>query len=125
MTSSSHHGCPDPGWAASCDRATTRITTGASLKPDSASSTPVSRRGNGTRRSTEKTAAASVEVRTAPTSRATVQLTFKIRYAALPTTATETATPRVDRAAAGATDDRIEDHSVVRPPSARITTSAT
>ena len=48
-------------------------TTGASLNPDSASSIPVSRRGSGTRRSTENTAAASVEVRIAPTSSATVQ----------------------------------------------------
>ena len=39
------------------------MTTGASLKPDSASSIPVIRRGSGTRRSTENTAAASVEDR--------------------------------------------------------------
>ena len=48
------------------EKATTRITTGASLNPDSASSTPVSRLGSGTLRSTEKTAAASVEETTAP-----------------------------------------------------------
>ena len=48
------------------ENATTRITTGASLKPDSASSTPVSRDGSGTLRRTEKTAAASVEETTAP-----------------------------------------------------------
>ena len=48
------------------EKATTRMTTGASLKPDSASSMPVSRAGRGTLRSTEKTAAASVEETTAP-----------------------------------------------------------
>ncbi len=48
------------------EKATTRMTTGASLKPDSASSVPVIRLGSGIRRSTEKTAAASVEETTAP-----------------------------------------------------------
>lgn len=48
------------------EKATTRMTTGASLKPDSASSTPVTRAGSGTLRSTEKTAAASVDETTAP-----------------------------------------------------------
>ena len=57
-------------WAAS---ATTRMTTGASLNPDSASSIPLSRRGSGTVLSTENTAAASVELRIAPMSSATVQ----------------------------------------------------
>ncbi len=52
------------------EKATTRMTTGASLKPDSASSTPVRRAGSGTLRSTEKTAAASVEDTTAPISSA-------------------------------------------------------
>ena len=42
------------------------MTTGASLKPDSASRTPVTRVGSGTLRRTEKTAAASVEETTAP-----------------------------------------------------------
>ena len=49
------------------------MTTGASLNPDSASSIPLSRRGSGTVRSTENTAAASVELRIAPMSSATVQ----------------------------------------------------
>ncbi len=48
------------------EKATTRMTTGASLNPDSASSVPVTRAGRGIRRSTEKTAAASVEDTTAP-----------------------------------------------------------
>ena len=53
--------------------ATTRITTGASLKPDSASSRPPSRGGSGTLRSTEKTAAESVGASTAPISSASCQ----------------------------------------------------
>lgn len=48
------------------DSATTMITTGASLKPDSASSAPVTLDGSGIFLSTEKTAAASVEETTAP-----------------------------------------------------------
>ncbi|CAM5445602.1 hypothetical protein SVIOM74S_04684 [Streptomyces violarus] len=48
------------------DSETTRMTTGASLKPDSASSVPVTRAGRGIFRSTENTAAASVEETTAP-----------------------------------------------------------
>lgn len=52
-------------WSAA-ENATTRITTGASLKPDSASRTPVTRLGSETFLSTENTAAASVEDTTAP-----------------------------------------------------------
>ncbi len=48
----------------------TRTTVGASLKPDSASSAPVIRRGSGTTRITENTAAASVGDVTAPSSTA-------------------------------------------------------
>ena len=51
----------------------TRMTAGASLKPDSASSRPASRRGNGSTRSTENTAAASVEETMAPSSSASCQ----------------------------------------------------
>ena len=51
----------------------TSTTVGASLRPDSASSAPVSRRGNGTTRSTENTAAASVGDVTAPSSTASSQ----------------------------------------------------
>ena len=50
------------------------MTTGASLKPDSASRMPRSRVGSGTSRSTEKTAAASVEERIAPISKAIGQV---------------------------------------------------
>ena len=44
----------------------TSTTVGASLRPDSASSVPVSRLGSGTTRSTENTAAASVGEQAAP-----------------------------------------------------------
>ena len=60
VSSSAHHG----NWSASVrrsDNAVTRMTTGASLKPDSASSSPANRRGRGTLRNTENTAAASVD----------------------------------------------------------------
>jgi hypothetical protein len=49
------------------------MTTGASLKPDSASSMPTNRDGSGTRRRTEKTAAASVEETAAPSRSASSQ----------------------------------------------------
>ena len=102
---------------------TTAMTTGASLKPDSASSRLVSRRGRGTLRSTEKTAAASVELRTAPTSSAETQSRSRTNLAATPTTPTDTMTPTVESRAAGATDGLMCFHEVESPPSARIRTS--
>ncbi len=51
----------------------TRTTVGASFSPDSDSSVPMSRRGRGTTRSTENTAAASVGDVTAPSSTASSQ----------------------------------------------------
>ncbi len=51
----------------------TRMTAGASLKPDSASRSPPSRLGSGTTRSTENTAAASVLDTMAPSNRASCQ----------------------------------------------------
>jgi hypothetical protein len=104
--------------------AITAITTGASLKPDSASRIPTARLGSGSARSTENTAAASVEVTAAASSRPTGQLSPSSRWAAVPATATDTATPRVDSTAAGATAGRIVRQRVVSPPSARIRTSA-
>ena len=77
MSSSCHHGCASAPGTACWARVTTSSTTGASLKPDSASSIPVTRRGSGTRRSTEKTAAASVEDSTAPMSSAIVHDTCR------------------------------------------------
>ena len=52
----------------------TSTIVGASLRPDSASREPVSLRGNGTCRSTENTAAASVGEVIAPSSTASSQL---------------------------------------------------
>ena len=53
---------PSTPWSSAAPVLTsdTSSTVGASLRPDSASSAPVIRRGSGTRRSTENTAAASV-----------------------------------------------------------------
>ena len=90
---SSHHGSavpPGTPWAA---KATTRMTTGASLKPDSASSIPDSRLGSGTLRSTAKTAAASVEVTMAPMSSEIVHDSGSSVCAATATTRTDTTTP--------------------------------
>ena len=123
-TPTCHHGsgvCPGVMPAA---RAVTRSTTGASLKPDSASSTPVICRGSGTRRSTENTAAASVEASTAATRKAICQSHESSRCAATPTTSTDTPTPTVASSAAGATDRRMPDHRVVMPPSMRMRTRA-
>ena len=104
---------------------TTRITTGASLKPDSASSIPVTRRGSGTRRSTENTAAASVEDSTAPTSSAFGQRQVQQEVRRHADDADRHERPRRSTStAAGATESRMPDHDVVRPPSARIRTRA-
>ena len=119
-----HHGSGAPPGARLADRAVTRSTTGASLKPDSASSMPDTRRGSGTRRSTENTAAASVEASTAPTRSDTSHDQPSTTCAATATTATLTATPTVDSTAAGATAPRISGQCVVTPPSTRISTRA-
>ncbi len=100
------------------------MTTGASLKPASASSMPDSRLGSGTLRSTAKTAAASVEVTMAPTSSEIVHDSGRSVCAATATTTTETATPTVESSAAGATEPLMLSHDVVRPPSARMSTRA-
>ena len=122
MSSSSSHqdGTECPVLAS----ATTRMTTGASLKPDSASSSPPSRGGSGTLRSTENTAAESVGASTAAMSSASCHPTSSSRCAATPTTPTDTAVPIVASDAAAGTAERIPSQGVVRPPSARITTSA-
>ena len=66
---------PKSPWSATAplEMSVTRTTVGASLSPDSASSAPVRRRGSGTTRSTENTAAASVGEVTAPSSTASSQ----------------------------------------------------
>ncbi len=100
------------------------MTTGASLKPDSASSIPDSRLGSGTLRRTAKTAAASVEVTMAPMSREIVHDNGSSVCAATATTSTDTTTPSVESTAAGATESLMLPHDVVSPPSARMSTRA-
>ena len=103
---------------------TTTMTVGASLKPDSASSMPASRAGSGSRRRTEKTAAASVEASTAPRISAVRQSAPSRVCTATATTMTLTPTPSVAIASAVGTDLRTWRQLVVRPPSARINASA-
>ena len=104
---------------------TTRITVGASLNPDSASSSPATRRGSGSDRSTEKTAAASVDATTAPSSNDELpgRTEQQVRAAgrdphADQHTHASRAPPR------GRATARIWRHSVASPPSMRITASA-
>ena len=82
------------------------------------------RRGSGTRRRTENTAAASVDASTAATRKAICHDQSSSTCAATPTTSTETATPTVASTAAGATERRMPDHWVVIPPSTRMRTRA-
>ena len=105
-------------------RATTSRITGASLSPLSASSAAAIRRGNGSRRNVAKTAAASVEVMTAAIRSASPQAVPSSQTSAAAVTATLTTTPTVASVIPGPTARRTSDHRVVRPPSARMTTSA-
>jgi hypothetical protein len=98
--------------------------TGASLSPDSSSSVATIRRGSASRRSVAKTAAASVELTTAPTSSANPQVKPSSHTPSTATTTTLTTTPTVASATPGPAARRTSDHRVVNPPSARITTSA-
>ena len=102
----------------------TRTTTGASLRPDSASSVPVSRRGSGTTRSTENTAAASVAEMLAPSSTAISHGRSNTKCATRATTVTEIATPNVANATLSRMDPRMSFQLVVTPPSARMSTKA-
>ncbi len=102
----------------------TKITAGASLKPDSASSRPATRRGRGRTRRTENTAAASVEETMAPNNSAACQLTPSTRCTPTAVTTMLTITPTVASVAAGARTLRISLNRVVKPPSTRITASA-
>ena len=78
------------------------MTAGASLKPDSASSRPATRRGSGSTRSTENTAAASVDDTMAPRSSASCQSIPSSRCAPAAVTTMLTTTPTVASAPAGA-----------------------
>jgi hypothetical protein len=109
---------------AAAENASTRITAGASLKPDSASRVPLSRFGSPMPRSTEKTAAASVEATTAPMVRESCQSKPSRKCAPSAVTATETPTPTVASTPAGATCLEIARHRVERPPSMRMSASA-
>src|SRR5262249_58187861 len=102
----------------------TASTAGGSLGPDSPSSIPDSRGGSGSLRSTENTAAASVGATTAPRSNASRQPRCTSQRAATATTSTLTTTPTVARLSAAGADARACVQLVVRPPSARSSTSA-
>ena len=102
----------------------TTTTVGASLRPDSASRTPVRRLGSGTIRSTENTAAESVGEQTAPSRTASCHGSPRTKWPKTAIARTETPTPTVASANPSRMDGRTSPQSVVRPPSARITTSA-
>ena len=102
----------------------TRMTVGASLKPDSASSRPAMRRGSGSARSTANTAAASVEDTTAPISSDTCQSKPRNRCAPRAVTSALTPTPTVASTPAGASTVLMSPQLVVRPPSIRMIASA-
>ena len=101
------------------------MTAGASLNPDSASSRPATRRGNGSTRRTENTAAASVEDTMAPSSSANCQSMSSRTCAPAAVIAVLMRTPTVARTPAGASTLRTSANRVVNPPSTRITASAT
>ena len=101
------------------------MTAGASLNPDSASSSPASRLGSGTTRSTENTAAASVTETIAPRSSASCQFIPSRRCAPAAVIAMLTATPTVASIPAGASTRRMSENRVVRPPSIKMIASAT
>ena len=101
------------------------MTAGASLNPDSASSRPATRLGKGTTRSTENTAAASVEETMAPSSSASCQSIPSSRCAPAAVITMLTATPRVASIPAGASTLRTSANLVVRPPSMRMIANAT
>ena len=101
------------------------MTAGASLNPDSASSRPATRRGKGTTRSTENTAAASVDDTMAPSSSASCQSIPSSRCAPAAVTTMLTAMPTVASSRAGANTLRTSANRVVRPPSMRMIANAT
>ena len=88
-----------------------------SLAPDSASSRWLSRRGRPTLRSTENTAAASVDATTAPISSAVVRSISSRMVAAPAVTPAVMTTPMVASDSAGMATWRTSRKSVLRPPS--------
>ena len=101
------------------------MTTGASFSPDSSSSAADSRGLTPTPRSTENTAAASVLDSTAPHSSDVRQSKPISRCTPRPATAIDTTTETVASEMPKPSAGRTFSHRVVRPPSARMKTSAT
>jgi hypothetical protein len=83
------------------------------------------RLASGSRRSTEKTAAASVDATTLPRMTAVRHSTPSSQCATSATTTTLTATPSVASRTAKGSAGRTTDQRVVSPPSARMTARAT
>src|SRR5262249_11728553 len=102
----------------------TASTAAASLSPDSASSIPDSRGGNGSLRRTANTAAASVGASTALSRRASCHPNDISQWHAAASTAMLTATPTVASVSAAGAAALAWAQLVVRPPSARISTRA-
>ncbi|ELS57655.1 putative Sodium/hydrogen exchanger [Streptomyces viridochromogenes Tue57] len=99
------------------EKTITRMVAGASLKPDSASSRPVTFCGSRSERRTAKTAAASVEAMIAPSSSAGCHSMPGSQCTPAAVTTTDTATPTVASTPAGARGCLVSLHRVVRPPS--------
>jgi hypothetical protein len=102
----------------------TRMITGGSLSPDSASSVARMRGRSGSLRITANTAAASVEDTTAPSSTAVRASTSSNNHASAEVTETLIATPTVARTPANPITGPSTGSRVVSPPSARITARA-
>jgi len=102
----------------------TRITIGASLRPDSPSRTDRTRAGSGSPRSTENTAAESVGAVTAPMRTAVGKSKPRTPTQNEATRAMDTATPSVASSPAIVSDPRMSTQRVVKPPSPRMNTSA-
>ena len=102
----------------------TASTDGGSFRPDSPSSIPERIGGRGSLRSTEKTAAASVGARMAPRRSASRQPRPSSQCVHAATTPMLTTTPTVASAMAAGAAFLACPQLVVRPPSARISTSA-
>src|SRR5215210_4385804 len=103
---------------------TSRIAIG-SLNPDSASSRRATRRLRLEPRSTENIAALSVEATIEPSRSAGSTERSSRRAAASPTMTAVATVPVVASETAGARTGRISDHPAARPPSNRISASAT
>ena len=97
---------------------------GASLRPDSPSSTDRTRAGRGMPRSTEKMAAESVGAVIAPIRAAWATGSFSTRWQKTATKAIEIRTPTVASSPAMLSEPLMSTHFVLNPPSARMNTRA-